>query len=58
MPGEDPLPGPIVPGPDGALYVAERNDNVISRMTTSGEFTDEFETAARERQPGRDDRRP
>ena len=42
MPGDDPLPGAIVPGPDGALYVAERNDNVISRMTTAGEFTDEY----------------
>ena len=43
VPGDDPLPGAIVPGPDGALYVAERNDNVISRMTTAGEFTAEFE---------------
>ena len=42
VPGDDPLPGAIVPGPDGALYVAERNDNVISRMTTAGAFTDEF----------------
>jgi streptogramin lyase len=42
VPGDDPLPGPIVPGPDGALYVGERNDNVISRVTTDGAFTDEY----------------
>jgi hypothetical protein len=42
VPGENGMPGAIVAGPDGALYVAERNDNVISRVTTDGEFTDEF----------------
>ena len=39
VPGVEPLPGTIVAGPDGALYLAERNDNVISRFTTDGVFT-------------------
>jgi virginiamycin B lyase len=42
VPGANPLPGTLVAGPDGALYLAERNDNVISRLTTSGVFTTEY----------------
>ena len=30
VPGANPLPGTIVAGLDGALYLAERNDNVAT----------------------------
>jgi virginiamycin B lyase len=43
MPGAAAMPGPIVAGGDGALYVSDRNNNTINRMTTAGEFTDAFE---------------
>ena len=33
---------PIVAGPDGALWFAERNGNKIGRMTTDGVLTNEF----------------
>ena len=41
MPGDAALPGPIV-SIDGALYVSDRNNNTIDRMTKAGEFTDAF----------------
>jgi virginiamycin B lyase len=41
LPGEQALPGPIVAA-GGALYVSDRNNNTINRMTTAGEFTDAF----------------
>jgi virginiamycin B lyase len=41
LPGEQALPGPIVAA-GGALYVSDRNNNTINRMTTAGQFTDAF----------------
>jgi virginiamycin B lyase len=42
LPSADSLPGPIVAGPDGALWFAQRNTNKIARMTTAGVLTNEF----------------
>jgi virginiamycin B lyase len=36
VPGVEPLPGPIVAGPDGALYISEHSTGKISRMTFKG----------------------
>ncbi len=36
------MPGPIVAGPDGALYFGERNANKIGRITTAGVITHEY----------------
>ncbi len=41
MPGAAALPGPIV-SIGGVLYVSDRNNNTIDRMTTTGQFTGAF----------------
>ena len=51
-PNEFPLPNAkstpqcIAPGPDGALWFAERQNSKIGRMTTSGTLTNEFSASA------------
>jgi hypothetical protein len=46
------MPGPIVAAPDGSLYVADRNNTTIDRMTTAGEFTDAFALPRESADPG------
>ena len=45
LPTPNSLPGPIVAGPDGALWIAERNLGAIARMTTDGVITAEHPLA-------------
>ncbi len=48
---EGAVPWPIAPGPDGALYIGERDGNAIARMTTAGVITDRYAIPAANADP-------